>query len=106
MRIEVIELSNRQKKNGDEIKQTYQKDMHIQKMKNALERGEEEIRGVALAVCQWKDEHLWYEGSIWIPDDKSLRTTLISQSHDSSLAGHGGTANLANWSADNITGPK
>ena len=64
----------------------------MQKIQNAQERGEKEMKGIALGLCQWKDEHLWYGEKIWIPEDEGLRTTIISQYHDSSLAGHGGTA--------------
>ena len=58
-KIEVIELSSWHNKNEDEIKQTYQKDKQIQKIRETLERGEKEMKGVALGLCQWKDEHLW-----------------------------------------------
>ena len=50
------------------------------------------MRGVALGLCQWKDEHRWYGGKIWIPEDEALSTTLISQCHDNLRGGHGGTA--------------
>ena len=50
------------------------------------------MKGVALGLCQWKDEHLWYKRKIGIPEDERLRTTLILQCHENSLAGHGGTA--------------
>ena len=66
--------------------------MQIQKIRKAVERGIKQMKGVALGLCQWKDEHLWYGGRIWIPDDEGLRTTLISQCHENSLVGHGGTA--------------
>ena len=51
-------------------------------------------------MCQWKDEHLSYGEKIWIPEDEGVRTTIISQCLDSSLAGHGGTAKtteLVSW---------
>ena len=79
-------------KNEDQIRRAYQKDTELQKIQNALERGEKERKGIALALCQWKDGHLWYEEKIWFPEDKGLRTTIISQCHDNSLAGHGGKA--------------
>ena len=91
-KIEVIELSSWHNKNKDQIKQTYQKDTQIQKIKEALEKEEKEMKGVALGLWHWKDEHLWYEGKIWIPEDEGLRTTFISQCHYHLLAGHGGTA--------------
>ena len=56
--IEVIELSCWHNKNEDEIKQTYQKDKQIQKIRKALELGEKEVKRVALGLCQWKNEHL------------------------------------------------
>ena len=49
---------------------------------------------IALGLCQWKDGHLWYEKKICIPEDEGLRTTIISQCHDNSLAGHGGIAKI------------
>ena len=59
-KMEVIELSSWHNKNEEDIKQTYQKDKQIQKIRKALELGEKEMKGVALGLCQWKDEHLWY----------------------------------------------
>ena len=50
------------------------------------------MKGVALGLCQWKDEHLWYQGKIWIPNNEGLKTSLIRKCHDDPLAGHGGTA--------------
>ena len=91
-KIEVLELSNRHIKNEDENQQNYQKDTQIQKIKNGLERGEKEMKVVALGLCQWKEEHLWYGGKIWIPEDESLQTTPISQCHNTALTGHEGTA--------------
>ena len=50
------------------------------------------MKGVALGLCEWKNEHLWYQGWIWIPNDEELRTSLIRKNHDDPLAGHRGTA--------------
>ena len=51
-KIEVIELSSWHNKNDDEIKQTYQKDTQIPKIRKVLEWGEKEIKEVALGLCQ------------------------------------------------------
>ena len=91
-KIESIELFSMHNKNEDQIRKAYQKDTELQKIQNALEAGEKEMKGIALGLCQWKDGHLWYREKIWIPEDEGLRTTIISQCHDNSLAGHGGTA--------------
>jgi len=32
----------------------------IQTIREAWERGDKEMKGVALGLCQWKDEYLWY----------------------------------------------
>ena len=89
---ETIELFSMHNKNEDQIRKAYQKDAELHKIRNALERGEKEIKEIALGVSQWKDGHLWDREKIWIPEDEGLRTTIISQFYDNSLAGHGGTA--------------
>ena len=57
-----------------------------------MKKGVKEIKVVALGLCEWKDEHWWYQGKIWIPNDEELRTSLIHKNHDDPLARHGGTA--------------
>ena len=79
-------------KNEDQIRKAYQKDTELQKIQNALQKGEKAKKGIALGLCQRKDGHIWYGEKIWIPEDEGIRTTILSQCHDNSLAGHGGTA--------------
>jgi len=50
------------------------------------------MKGIALGLCQWKDDLLWYQGKIWIPNDEGIRTALIARHHDTPQAEHGGTA--------------
>jgi len=50
------------------------------------------MKGVALGLCQWKDDLLWYQGKIWTPNEDKLRVELIKQHHDIPTTGHGGTA--------------
>ena len=92
IKIEAIELTEFPDENGDIIRNAYGKDQQILDIKDALDKKIKEMKGVTLGLCEWKDEHLWYEGKIWIPEDKGLRTTIISRCHDNPLAGHGGTA--------------
>ena len=91
-KIESIELFSLHSKNEDQIRKAYQKDTELQKIQNALGKGEKEMKEIALELCQWKDGHLWYGEKIWIQEDEGLRTTIKSQCQDNSLAGHGGTA--------------
>ena len=77
-KIESIELFSMHNKNEDQIRKAYQKDTELQKIHNALDKGEKEMKGIALGLCQWKDGHLWYGEKIWIPENEGLRTTIIS----------------------------
>ena len=91
-KIKYIELFSLHNQNEDQIRKAYPKDPELQKNQNDLEKGEKEMKGIALGLCQWKDGHLWYREKIWIPKDEGFRTTIISQCHENSLARHGGTA--------------
>ena len=105
-KIESIELFSMYTENEDHISKAYQKHTELQKIQNAMRRGEKEMKGIALGTCQWKNEHLWYGEKIWIPEDEGLRTTSISQCHDSGLAGHGGTAKTTELVSRQYYGPK
>ena len=51
-----------------------------------------ELQGVALGLCQWKNNLLWYNNRIWVPKQERIRTEIMRQDHDIPQAGHGGTA--------------
>ena len=87
-----MELAAFQDKDKETIQQAYRTDNEIQAIKDNLEKGVKEMKWGALGLFQWKDEHLWYQGKIWIPNDEGLKTSLIRKCHDDTLAGHGGTA--------------
>jgi len=50
------------------------------------------MKGIALGLCQWKDEYLWHQGKIWIPNNEGIRTNLMRRHQDIPQAGHGGKA--------------
>ena len=56
--IESIELFSMYKKNEDHIRRAHQKDGELQKIQNALESGEKEMKEIAQGVCEWKDGEL------------------------------------------------
>ena len=60
------------------IRDASQKDQRILQIKDALDKGIKEMKGVTLGLCEWRNEHLWYEGKIWVPENEGLRTTIIS----------------------------
>ena len=92
VKIEEIELVGFHDRDEGKIQQAYDKDNEIQTIRKKLENNVKEMKGIALGLCEWKDEHLWYQGKIWIPNDEELRTSLIRRNHDDPLAGHEGTA--------------
>lgn len=48
---------------------------------------------VSLSECTLDGENLLYRGRKWVPDADQLRTQLISETHNSPLAGHPGREN-------------
>ncbi|QRW03545.1 Retrotransposable element Tf2 protein [Ceratobasidium sp. AG-Ba] len=41
---------------------------------------------------EWKEELLWYEGRIVIPENKEIRLAILEMHHDNPIAGHQGQA--------------
>jgi len=76
----------------EDISNETAKDKEIQTIKEALDKGNKEMKGVALGLCQWKDGYLWHQGKIWIPNNEGRRTNLIRRHHNILQAGHGGMA--------------
>ena len=87
--IKTIEFQSNEK---ELLQEAAKRDSEPQAIKQALEEGKQEIKGVALGVCPWKDDLLWYKGKIWKTNENELKIELIKQHHDIPTAGHGGTA--------------
>ena len=90
--IQEMETIRLEETSYEELRNETAQNEEIQTIRNALERGDKEMKGVALGVCQWKDEYLWHQGKIWVPNKEGIRTNLIRQHHDIPQPGHGGTA--------------
>ena len=58
IKIEEMELAEFQDKDEGRIRQAYNKDEELQTIKNNLAKGVKKMKGVALGLCEWKDEHL------------------------------------------------
>ncbi|QRV80095.1 Retrotransposable element Tf2 protein [Ceratobasidium sp. AG-Ba] len=41
---------------------------------------------------EWKEDLLWYEGRIVIPENKEIRLAILEMHHDNPIAGHQGQA--------------
>jgi len=92
IKLDVLETIEFQDKDEGEILKASSVDNEIQDIKRSLDKGRKEMKGRALELCQWKDDLLWYQGKIWIPNNEWIRTALIAKHHDPPQAGHGGTA--------------
>jgi len=79
-------------KNEGAIQKANMNHNEIQDIKRNLDEGKKERNGIALGLCQWKDDLLGYQGRIWIPNDKGIRRTLNAKHPHTPHAGHGGTA--------------
>jgi len=97
---DVFETTEFQDKNEGEIQKASNVDKEIQDIKKNLDEGRKEIKGIALGLCQWKDDLLWYQGKIWIPKDKGIRTTLIAKHHEPHRRDMAERQKLPNSSAD------
>jgi len=91
-RIQEMETITFGTKDEEDISNESAKDKEIQTRKEALDKGNKEMKGVALGLCQWKDRYLWHQGKIWIPNNEGIRTNVIRRHHNILQAGHGGTA--------------
>jgi len=90
--IQEMETIRLEETSYEELRNETAQNQEIQTIRKALEQGDREMKGVALGLCQWKDEYLWHQGKIWVPNKEGIRTNLIRQHHDILQAGHGGTA--------------
>jgi len=90
--IQEMETIRLEETSYEELRNETAQNEEIQTIRKALEQGDREMKEVALGLCQWKDEYLWHQGKIWVPNKEGIRTNLIRQHHDIPQAGHGGTA--------------
>ena len=84
----------REETSNEELGHETARDEEIQKIRKAWEKGDKEMKGVALGLCHWKEEYLWHQGKIWVPNQEGIRINLIRQHQDILQAGHGGRAKM------------
>jgi len=73
-KMETIEF---EEKSHDGLRKESARDEEIQTIRKALDRGNKEMKGVVLGLCQWKDEYIGQQGQIWVPNNAEIRTNLI-----------------------------
>jgi len=106
IKLGVLETTEFQDKDKGEIEKASNVDNEVQAIKRNLDEGRNEMKGIALRLCQWKDSLLPYQGKIWIPKDEGIRITLGAKHHEPPHAGHGRTAKTTELSNRRYYWPK
>ena len=75
-------------KNVEELEKASRGNTWFQEIRKALQTKQKELQGVALGLCQWRDNLLWYNNRVWVPNEEKIRTEIIRQHHDIPQAGH------------------
>jgi len=58
--IQQMETMRREETSNEELGHETARDEEIQKIRKAWEKGDKEMKGVALGLCHWKEEYLWH----------------------------------------------
>jgi len=103
---DILEATEFEDKDEGEIQKASKVVDDIPEIKRNLDEGTKEMKAVALGLCQWKEDLLWYEGKMWIPKDEGIRTTLIAKHHEPPQAGYGRTAKTTELNGRRYYRPK
>ena len=79
----------------EEIKLAYQEDSKC-----------EEILRNEVEDYVVKDDLIYFEGKLYIPDDDSIKTKLLYEAHDATISGHAGAARVSELLSRNYYWPK
>jgi hypothetical protein len=74
----------------DRIRRVQPLDKTYQRIKKKIENGERHDKELTLADCEIKEEALFVQGKLWVPE--SIRTETITAVHDTPVTGHPGLA--------------
>ena len=82
IKFDILETTRFQDKDEGEIQKASKGDDEIQAIKRNLDKGEKDMKRLGLGLCQWRDDLLYFQGQIWIPNHQGIRMTLIIKHHD------------------------
>jgi len=82
IKLVLLETTEFREKDQGEIQKASTVDNEIQDIKPNWDEGREEMKGIALELCQFKDDLLSYQGKIWILNKEGIWTTLVAKHHD------------------------
>ena len=66
-----------EEKSTKELEKASEENTQFQEIPRALQANQKELQVVALGLCQWKDNLLWYNNRIWVPNEEKIRTKII-----------------------------
>jgi len=72
IKLNILGTTEFRDKDEGEIQKASKDNNEIQDIKRNLDEGKREMKGIALGLCQWKDDLLCYQGRIWIPNDEGI----------------------------------
>ena len=90
--IEKFSLSATSTKNEEDIQAALKEDRLASEIIEALKTGQKTHKLVPLAECQQKDNLIYVNGLLYVPDDPALQLKVLKSCHDHSAAGHPGRA--------------
>jgi len=70
IKLDILETTEFRDRDQGEIQKASQDDDKIHNMKSNLDEGKKEMKEMGLGLCQWKEDLLWYQERIWIPNNE------------------------------------
>lgn len=74
----------------DLLPEAYQQDPVVNSILDALDQGATRHPDITLADCERRDEYLYYQNRLYVPDYNDLRAEVIRLCHDQPTSGHPG----------------
>ena len=90
--IEKFLLSATSTKNENNIRAALKEDRLASEIIEALKTGQQTHKLMPLGDCQQKDNLIYVNGLLYIPDDPALQFKVLKSCHDHLAAGHPGRA--------------
>jgi len=72
------------------IQPTAKIDDEVQAIRENLDNQKKHRNGIALGLCQWKEDIVLFQEELWIQKNEGIQTTLVANYHDPPQAGHSG----------------
>ena len=104
--IEKFSLSVTSTKNENDIRVAFKEDRLASEIIEALKTGQKTHKLVLLGECQQKDNLIYVNGLLYVPDDPALQVKVLKSCHDHPAAGHSGRAATYELVTSNYWWPK